>query len=196
VARVKIGLLGGTFDPPHIGHLILGQLALEQLSLDRVWLIPAGDPWRKVGRSVTDSRHRLAMARLAIADNAAFEVDDCEVTREGATYTVDTLRLLRNRRPGDELYLLLGEDALADIPNWKEPASLPDLVTIAVAPRRGTRVPALPFETSRVMHIDMPGVDLSSTGLRQRALRGESLRYFVPDAVAAYIEANRLYAAS
>jgi nicotinate-nucleotide adenylyltransferase len=190
---VKIGLMGGTFDPPHIGHLILAQLAQEQLKLDKVLFIPAGDPWRKADRAVTPAMHRLAMARLAIADNAAFEVDDCEVTREGATYTVDTLRLLRERRPSDELVLILGGDALADIPRWKDPAALPELAIIAVAPRRGTELPPLPFEASRVLHIDMPGVDVSSTELRQRAWQGESLRYFVPDTVVAYIEANGLY---
>jgi nicotinate-nucleotide adenylyltransferase len=190
---VKVGLLGGTFDPPHVGHLILGQLALEQLHLDKILFIPAGDPWRKADRKVTPALHRLAMARLAIGNNAVFAVDDCEVAREGATYTVDTLRLLREQRPGDELYLILGEDALADIPTWKEPAMLPDLATMAVAPRRGTQLPPLPFDATRVVRIDMPGIDVSSTELRERAIRGDSLRYFVPDAVLEYIEQQGLY---
>jgi nicotinate-nucleotide adenylyltransferase len=190
---LRIGLLGGTFDPPHAGHLILGQLALEQLHLDRVLFIPAGDPWRKSNRVVSEARHRLAMTRIAVGDNQAFVVDDCEVTREGATYTVDTLRLLREQHPGDELVLILGEDALADVPNWKEPASLPDLATIAVAPRRGSELPPMPFEVSRVVRVDMPGIDISSTELRERAKRGNSLRYFVPAAVEAYIQENELY---
>lgn len=190
---MRIGLLGGTFDPPHVGHLILGQLALEQLHLERVVFIPAGDPWRKSNRVVSAARHRLAMTRLAIGDNPAFDVDDCEVTREGATYTVDTLRLLREQHPGDELVLVLGEDALADVPNWKEPESLPVLSTVAVAPRRGTELPPLPFDASRVVRVDMPGIDISSTELRERARRGESVRYFVPDAVEAYIKDNELY---
>lgn len=190
---MKIGLLGGTFDPPHVGHLILGQLALEQLHLDRVLFIPAGDPWRKAHRTVTPAVHRLAMARLAIGDNQAFAVDDCEVSREGATYTVDTLRLLREQRPGDELFLILGEDALADVPTWKEPSMLPELATIAVAPRRGTNIPPLPFDAGGVVRIDMPGIEISSTELREKALRGESLRYFVPDAVEEYIKEYALY---
>jgi nicotinate-nucleotide adenylyltransferase len=192
---VRVGLLGGTFDPPHVGHLILGQLALEQLHLDQVLFTPAGDPWRKAHREVTPAIHRLAMARLAVGDNDAFVVDDCEITREGPTYTVDTLRQLRERRPEDDFFLVLGEDALADVPVWKEAVSLPELATVAAAPRRGTEMPPLPFDPSRVVRIDMPGIDISSTDLRERARRGESLRYFVPDAVAAYIEANRLYQA-
>ena len=190
---MKVGLMGGTFDPPHVGHLILAQLALEQLGLDKVLFIPAGDPWRKSDRRVTPSQHRLVMTQLAVGDNSAFEVDDCEIRREGATYTVDTLRYLREQRPGDELYLILGEDALADIPTWRDPEMLPELAIIAAAPRRGTQMPPLPFDIARVRRIDMPGIDISSTELRQRAARGESLRYFAPDAVVAYIEKNGLY---
>lgn len=190
---MRIGLLGGTFDPPHLGHLILGQLALDQLHLDEVLFIPAGDPWRKSNRVVSEARHRLAMTRLAVGDNSAFAVDDCELIREGATYTVDTLRLLREQHSGDDLVLILGEDALADLPNWKEPASLPDLATIAVAPRRGTELLPLPFDASRVVSVDMPGIDISSTELRERAQRGDSLRYFVAVAVEAYIRDNGLY---
>jgi nicotinate-nucleotide adenylyltransferase len=100
---VRIGVLGGTFDPPHIGHLILAEVAREQLKLDRVLFIPAGDPWRKADRSVTPAPHRLAMTRLAIADNEAFELDDCEVRREGPTYTTETLRELSARLPDDVL---------------------------------------------------------------------------------------------
>ena len=111
---MRVGVFGGTFDPPHVGHLILAEACREQLQLDKVLFIPAGDPWRKAGRDIAPAQHRLAMTRLAIESNNAFEVDDCEIVREGPSYSIDTLRLLRGRlTPKDELFLILGEDALA-----------------------------------------------------------------------------------
>ena len=192
---MRIGVLGGTFDPPHIGHLILAEVAREQLRLDSVFFIPAGDPWRKADRSVTPAIHRLAMTRLAIMDNEAFELDDCEVRREGPTYTTDTLRELRSRLSADDvLVFLAGQDALADMPYWKDPAGIAETAVIAIAPREGYEPPAgLPFDTSALLRIDMPFVDISSTSLRERAKRGLSLRYLVPPAVAAYIRENGLY---
>ena len=192
---MRIGVLGGTFDPPHIAHLILAEQAREQVALDEVWFIPAGDPWRKASRDVTPASHRLAMTRLAVEDATGFVVDDCEVRREGPTYTVDTLHELRERiGEDDELFLLLGEDALADIPNWHEPERLADYAYIVVAPREGAEGPeTLPFDPLRVVRIEMPYVAVSSTDLRARARLGRSLRFFVPPAVAAYIEDNELY---
>lgn len=192
---MRLGVLGGTFDPPHVGHLVLAELAREQLRLDRVRFIPAGDPWRKAHREVTPARHRLEMVRLAVADNAAFEVDDCEVMREGATYTVDTLRLLRAALgPADEVYFLVGEDALVDMAAWRDPAGIADQALIAVAPRDDVELPPnLPIDRDRVVRVDMPYIAISSTELRERARRGLSLRYLVPPAVEAYIRENRLY---
>jgi len=192
---VRIGFLGGTFDPPPLGHLILAESAREQLKLDRVLFIPAGDPWRKSDRKVTPAPHRLAMTRLAIADNEAFELDDREVRRAGPTYTVDTLRELRSRlHPDDILVFLAGQDALADMPLWKDPTGIAEAATIAVAPREGCAPPpGLPFDESALLRIDMPFVDISSTGLRERAKRGLSLRYLVPPVVEAYIRDKGLY---
>jgi nicotinate-nucleotide adenylyltransferase len=192
---MRIGVLGGTFDPPHIAHLILAEQAREQVSLDEVWFVPAGDPWRKASREVSPAAHRLAMTRLAIQGVSGFLVDDCEIRRTGPTYTVDTLRELRERIDGDdELFLLLGEDALADIPNWHEPERLADHAYIVVAPREGADgPPTLPFDPGRVVRIEMPYIAVSSTDLRARARLGRSLRFLVPAAVAAYIEENRLY---
>jgi nicotinate-nucleotide adenylyltransferase len=192
---MRIGILGGTFDPPHIAHLILAEQAREQVALDEVWFLPAGDPWRKANRDVTHSSHRLAMTRLAIEGVHGFVVDDCEIKRDGPTYTVDTLRELRARiDEDDELFLLLGEDALADVPNWHEPQRLADHAYIVVAPREGVSEPAmLPFDPMRVVRIEMPYVDVSSTDLRARARLGRSLRFFVPPAVLQYIEKNELY---
>jgi nicotinate-nucleotide adenylyltransferase len=192
---LRIGFLGGTFDPPHIGHLILAETAREQLKLDKVLFIPAGDPWRKADRRVTPATHRLAMTRLAIEDNAVFELDDCEARRQGPTYTVDTLRELRTRLQADDvLVFLAGQDALADMPHWKDPAGIAAAAVIAIAPRDGYEPPhGLPFDTSDLLRIEMPFVDISSTGLRERAKRGLSLRYLVPSAVEAYIRDKGLY---
>jgi len=190
----RVGVLGGTFDPVHVGHLILAEQAREQLRLDRVLFVPAGDPWRKAQRSVTPARHRLAMVRLAVAGNPAFEVDESEIRREGPTYTVETLRELRERlSPDDELFFIVGEDALADLPAWRDPAGIAALALIAVAPRQGVQAPALPFDASRLVRVEMPFVDISSTDLRERARAGRSLRYLVPDAVEAYIREKGLY---
>jgi nicotinate-nucleotide adenylyltransferase len=192
---VRIGFLGGTFDPPHIGHLVLAELAREQLGLAKVLFIPAGDPWRKADRDVSPSAHRLAMTRIATEGNEAFEVDDCEVRREGATYTVDTLHELRARlSPEDEVVFLAGEDALADMPRWKDPAGIAAAARIAIAPRSDAELPrGLPFDTSSLLRVEMPFIEISSTDLRERARKGLSLRYLVPDGVEAYVREHRLY---
>ncbi|MBI5948501.1 MAG: nicotinate (nicotinamide) nucleotide adenylyltransferase [Chloroflexi bacterium] len=207
-APPSIGLLGGTFDPPHIGHLVLGECARVQFGLDKVIFLPAGDPWRKTGLRTEDSglrtempspaEHRLAMVRLAVAGNPHFEVDDREVRRPGPTYTVDTLEEYRvpstEYRVGPALVLILGSDALADMPNWKDPDRIRALATLAVAPKPatadvdpglGTQYPALT--------IDMPPLAISSTVIRARVAAGKPIRYLVPEAVEAYIREHMLY---
>jgi len=191
---MKVGVMGGTFDPIHIVHLLLAETAREQLSLDRVLFMPAGDPWRKAGREITPASLRLEMVRRAIAGNTTFEADDREIRRQGATYTVDTLRELREELgEADELVLLLGDDALADLPHWKEPGELEKLATIAVAPRSGELPKDLPLDENALEQVDMPAMDVSSTDLREKARNGRSLRYLVPDGVIELIESNRLY---
>jgi nicotinate-nucleotide adenylyltransferase len=192
---MRVGVLGGTFDPIHVAHLILAEQAREQLVLDKVLLIPAGDPWRKADREITPAVLRLEMVQIATSGNPLFEVDAREVLREGATYSVDTLRELRGELDTeDDLFLILGEDALADLPNWKQPEALADYATIVVAPREGVELPAtLPFDPVTIERIDMPYLDVSSTDLRRRTRMGRSLRYLVPEPVRAYIEERGLY---
>jgi len=190
---MKIGILGGTFDPIHNAHLLLAEQAREQLGLRKVLFIPAGDPWRKAFRRVVPAKHRLVMTQLAVQDDPGFVVDDCEIAREGATYTADTLRDLHKRYAKDNLYLLLGEDALADLPFWREPEAIAEEASIVVAPRGGVVLPELPFDPERVIRIKMPYLEISSTDIRERAKAGRSLRYLVPDAVAAYIKEHKLY---
>jgi nicotinate-nucleotide adenylyltransferase len=172
---------------------LLAEQAREQLKLSKVLFIPAGDPWRKAFRQVIPARHRMAMTQLAVEGDKGFVVDDCEVKREGASYTADTLRELGKRFAKDELFLLLGEDALADLPFWREPESIAEQATIVVAPRGGVVLPDLPFDPDRVVRIKMPYQEISSTDIRERAKTGHSLRYLVPDAVAAYIKEHKLY---
>jgi nicotinate-nucleotide adenylyltransferase len=191
---VKLGILGGTFDPVHIGHLILAESAREGLGLDKVLFVPAGDPWRKASREVTPAKHRLRMVELAIAANEAFSVDAIEIERKGPSYTVETLQELRARFPEAEMYFLLGEDALADLPHWRDPAGIARLARIAVAPRiGGGEAVDLPFPRDRVLRIDMPHIGISSTWMRERAEKGLSLRYLTPASVVEYILENRLY---
>jgi nicotinate-nucleotide adenylyltransferase len=191
---MRLGVFGGTFDPVHQGHLILAEQAREQLHLDRVRFVPAGEPWRKAALEVSPAWQRLQMVRLAVEANAAFEVDDCEVVREGPSYTVDTLRLIkRGLSVTDELFLILGGDALADLPNWHDPAAIAAEAIIAVVPREGTVLSELPFSPDRLLRIEMPYIGISSTDLRERVHNGQTIRYLVPAAVEAYIREQRLY---
>jgi len=198
----RIAVFGGTFDPPHIGHLVLAECALVQFGCERVLFVPAGDPYRKSGtdtpenraaaapvvRTITPARQRVAMAKLAIAGNEAFAVDSRETERRGPSYTVETLREL-HAEGHEDLLFVLGSDALADLPNWREPAEIARLATIVVAekePGAGTGG----YEAVR-----MPMLRISSTEIRGRVKRGEPIRYLVPDAVEKYIREHKLYLA-
>ena len=196
---MRLGVLGGTFDPVHTGHLVLAEQAREQLRLDRVLWVPAGDPWRKAGEPVSLAEDRLVMVRLAIEGDDAFEVSTTELDRAGPTYTLDTLQQLRGEYAAEELFFLLGLDALADLPNWHKPAELIRLALLGVA-RRGDEQPRLaelerqmPGLEERVRWVEMPRLDISGTELRRRASEGRSLRYLVPPAVASYVREHGLY---
>ena len=192
----RLGVFGGTFDPPHVGHLALAECAREQLELERVVFVPAADPPHKQGRAKTPFAQRLTMTRLAVRGHAGFSVSDLEARRPGPSYTVETLRAMRRRYPRHELVLLLGADSLADLPGWRDPKTIVGLAHIAVAPRpmRAERGRPRPRGLgARVTRIDAPRLELSSSDLRARAKRGESLRYLVPDAVAAFVKRRGLY---
>ncbi len=199
MASVRLGVLGGTFDPVHIGHLALAEQARAQLELERVLWVPSGDPWRKTDRTVTPAKHRAAMVRLAIEGHTSYELCPLEIERSGPSYSVETLAELQRNEPGSELFFLLGLDALEDLPNWCEPTRLIELVTLAVAARGGRR-PAVeeldrlvPGLGRRVVWLEMPHLDVSATELRKLAAEGAGLGDRTPASVEAYIREHRLY---
>lgn len=184
----RVGVFGGTFDPPHLGHLAIAEWARERLGLDHVTFVPAGEPPHK-RRGVTAAPHRLAMTRLAVRGNRAFRVSSLEARRPGPSFTVDTLRELRRRDRATRLWLLLGEDSLDDFASWHAPEEILRLATLAVAGREGAGRRRRPPCT----WIGNPAIAISSSALRRRARAGRSLRYLVPDRVIAYLERHRLY---
>lgn len=191
--------LGGTFDPPHIGHLVAAEYARIQFGTERAVFLPAGDPYRKTrallpGRAddpPSPAEFRLEMLRMAIADNASFDVDEREIRRDGPSYTVDTLRELAGegvRRP----VFIFGPDAIADMPNWREPAEIQRLAVIAIAPKPGTTLDPSSIPAGAV-YVEMPPLDVSSTDIRRRVRAGLPIRYIVPSAVESFIRERRLY---
>jgi nicotinate-nucleotide adenylyltransferase len=195
---MRLGLFGGTFDPIHLGHLILAEQCREACALDRVWFVVAGAPPHKQGER-TAASHRLEMARIAIAGHPAFEVCDIETTRPGPHYSIDTLGAIHRDRPDDDLFFLIGADSLEDLPSWRDPAGISRLATIVVVNRPGIaeRAPdALPCfgpGTHPLQAVAIPPIGIASHDLRRRLAAGRSIRYLVPRGVEAYIEAQGLY---
>lgn len=197
-----LGILGGTFNPPHLGHLVCAQEALVQLGLDRVLLVPVHTPPHKEVLGDPGPGVRLELCRLAVGDDPRFEVSTIEIDRGGASYTVDTLRELDASRPGDSLTFIVGGDMARALPSWREPDAVLGLARLAVAEREGVlredvleQVRTIPGGEGRVVFFDMPRIDVSSTDVRRRAAAGRPVRYLVPDAVAEAIASRGLYAA-
>ncbi len=197
---MRVGILGGTFNPPHLAHLACAQEAHAQLALDRVLLMPAGEPPHKtVAPGDPSPLQRFELCRLAVAGDERFEVSAVELERAGRSYTADTLRLLHERAPEDELTFIVGGDMAASFPSWHEPETVLSLATLAVAERRGSKRDAIERALAplagaeRVRYFDMPRIDISSSELRERVAQGRPIRYLVPDAVADAIAAEGLY---
>lgn len=204
VVAGSIGVFGGTFDPIHFAHLAVAQEAAEVLGLERILFIPAGQPPHKLDRKISPAADRLAMVELAIEGNPRFAVDRLELEREGPSYTVDTLEALRSRRSAEaappDLTLILSSEAYLALPGWREPDRIVAQARLAVAPRDGypsadsaSLEPPIPGSEGRVTFLDGPRMRLSASELRARAASGRSVRYLVPDAVAAYIDDHGLY---
>lgn len=186
----RIGVFGGTFNPPHVGHLMIAEQAKETAQLKKVLFVPAFQPPHKIGREIIAPRHRLEMTRLAVKGNQGFEVSDVEIRQEGISYTVDTMRILRSGMPEAELFLILGADSLSEYDGWKEPAEIRALAQLLVYPRGNGPEPRIP---PQVELIRGPAIGVSSTDIRGRVARGQSIHYLVPAAVESYIRKHRLY---
>lgn len=194
---VRIGVMGGTFDPIHHGHLVAASEAHAAFELDEVLFVPTGQPWQKSDRQVTSGEHRFAMTSLATQSNDAFSVSRVDLDRDGPTYTVDTLRDLQAQQPEAELFFITGADALAAIMSWRDHETLFDVAHFVGCTRPGHVVDRemldrLPQE--RLSVLEIPALAISSTDCRERAQRGAPIRYLVPDSVVEYINEHDLYA--
>jgi nicotinate-nucleotide adenylyltransferase len=189
----RVGLLGGTFDPPHLGHLIVAEHVRDALDLDEVRLLVAGDPWMKA--DISPARHRVAMTRLVADADVALAIDDREVRREGPTYTADTLEELGEEEPGAAWFFLLGTDAAAKLGQWKRVEAALALATFVVVGRPGSDPALTDPLLEDVVRVDTPLVEISSTGIRERVRAGRSIRYLVPSSVERYVAEHGLYRA-
>ncbi|MEE8412961.1 MAG: nicotinate-nucleotide adenylyltransferase [Dehalococcoidales bacterium] len=198
---IKIGVLGGTFDPPHNGHITIAEEVMAQLGLTEVYFVPVGLPWLKDNLSISPAIHRIQMIRLAIADKPCWKLAALEVGRSGPSFTVDTIiELQAQLGAGDELFFILGWDNLSQLPLWREPSRLIQACTLVAVRRPGYSLPdldsleeAIPGLTKRLIVLDKPEIDISSTEIRQRVAQGLPIRHLVPEPVAAYIEEKGLY---
>jgi nicotinate-nucleotide adenylyltransferase len=188
---MKVGILGGTFDPIHIGHLIAASSVYEALNLDSVVFTPAGDPWQKRDRELSTGQQRLSMVKLAIADDSRFQASDIEINRSGPTYAIDTIRDWKIAHPDHELFWIVGSDALSGIPSWHEWEAFVNEVTIVAVNRVG-QSESVPFE---FISVDMPEVRISATELRDRFTNKLDTQYLVPKKVSDYIADQGLYQA-
>ncbi len=198
---MKIGIMGGTFDPIHIGHLIVAEQVRSSLELDKVIFMPAGEPWMKADRKITSAQHRVEMVRLAIAANPFFELSTIEIEHPGWTYTVDTLeQLSKDLDNGTRLFLLIGWDGLKNMPKWRSPYRISKIATLVTFPRPGVPEPdislleeSMPALSERIVRLDGPYIGISSTDIRERLSAGKSVRYLVPPEVDRYIVDQGLY---
>lgn len=189
----RIGIFGGTFDPPHVGHLVTAVNVRHALSLDRLLLVVANQPWQKVGtRSISAAADRLAMVRAAVDGVAGLEASSAEIDRGGDSYTADTLAELAAAHPGADLFLVLGADAAAGLPTWERADEVRDLARLVVVDRPGARSAQVPVGW-RWDHVEVPRLEVSSTELRARACDGRPLDYLLPRDVITCVRERRLY---
>lgn len=196
----RVGVFGGAFDPPHASHRLIVESALAQVRLDQLLVVPTGHAWHK-SRPLSDAEHRVAMARLAFSDLPGVRVDTREIAREGASYTIDTLRALQAEQPHAELFLIIGQDQAQALDKWRESEQVVALATICVAERADPLIATTRFDPpdglrERFLQLQLPVSDTSATDIRHRASTGQSIVPLVCDAVARYIVLHRLYQAT
>ncbi len=197
----RLGIMGGTFDPIHYGHMVAAETARDELGLDHVLFIPSGSPPHKVERQITDSALRYEMVRMSIQSNAHFMVSAMEIEREGPTYTIDTLRILQELFPEQELFFITGTDALKELLTWREPEEVIRMAKIVGVSRPGYDSQGLmenilakyPFSERRISLLEIPALAISSTDIRDRVSGKKSIRYLLPDEVLLFIEQNHIY---
>ncbi|HET9642939.1 MAG TPA: nicotinate (nicotinamide) nucleotide adenylyltransferase [Burkholderiaceae bacterium] len=194
----RIGLFGGSFDPPHNAHVAMARLARDHLALDELRLIPAGDPWQKSDRQLAPAADRLAMLRLAFEDEPGIVIDESELKRSGPSYTIDTIEQLQSRPDlaGAQLFLVIGQDQYANLHTWHRWPDILRLATLAVAGREGEAprpAPQLAAVTHRMVPLPLPPMPVSATAIRSRATEGDHIDEMVPPPVADYIEHTHLY---
>lgn len=198
---MNIGVLGGTFDPVHNGHLMVAEEAKTRLNLAEVIFVPAGQPWLKTDRVITPAEHRLQMLQLALADKPGFKLSTMEIERDGPSYTIDTISELQGQlNAEDELFFILGWSSLAELPQWRDAPRLIQTCYLVAAPRPGASRPnlkaleaSIPGISQRVMLLDKPYIHVSASEIRDRVARGLSVRHLVPEPVNRYIKEHKLY---
>lgn len=191
---MDIGLFGGSFNPPHVAHLIVAEIARDQYGFEEVWWIPNATPPHKSSESLAAVEHRVAMTRRVVAENPAFRLCTIEIERAGVSYTVETLRTLQDQYPDTDFGLLLGSDSLDQFATWHEPEEIADRVPLVVYKRPGViEEVAAPQFANHVRFVSAPVMEVSGTEIRSRRRAGRSIRYLVPDPVRAYIEEHDLY---
>ncbi|MED3561901.1 nicotinate-nucleotide adenylyltransferase [Bacillus xiapuensis] len=185
----KVGILGGTFDPPHYGHLIIANEVLSALHLDEIWFMPNQEPPHKQKTQSIENHDRIKMLNLAIEDNSAFKIETIELERTGPSYTVETVKLLNLRDPDHQFFFIIGADMIEYLPKWNKIDELIELVEFVGVERPNyshlTKYP--------IQYVDVPAVDVSSSMIRERLKKGWSIRYLLPDSVIRYIEEKQLY---
>lgn len=198
----KYGIMGGTFDPIHMGHLFVAEEIRTKLNLDKIIFVPTGNPPHKDGRRITDAKHRFLMTLLATATNSNFEVSDIEVNREGISYTIDTIKAFREKcKDSAEFYFITGADALLELSTWKNIVELLNLCKFVAATRPGFKFSEMETEIERlekkykreIYAISVAALQISSTDIRERIRDGRNVKYFIPDTVKNYIDRNGLY---
>lgn len=197
----RVGIMGGTFDPIHYGHLLLAQTAIETHHLDEILFIPSGTPWLKDSSQVLDKKTRVSMTGIAIEDNPNFALSTIEIDREGNSYSYETLEILKEKNPGNCYYFILGADSLLEIEKWKNPHRLMKSCTLLTAVRDDCDMDALKKQIFYLQEtygavveiLPMKRIDISSTDIRQKIREEKSIRYLLPDAVMEFIEKNHIY---
>ncbi|MFM1957604.1 MAG: hypothetical protein RLZ41_1003 [Actinomycetota bacterium] len=191
MSKIRLGVMGGTFDPIHYGHLVAASEAASAFELDKVLFVPTGEPWQK--QTITDAEHRLAMTKLAIDGNSLFEISTVDVRRAGPTYTLDTLRDIHESNPEADVFFITGADSIAQIDSWKDSSQIWPLAHFVGVTRPGHSLEVPKSAAGEVSLLEIPALAISSTDIRARVESGKPIDYLLPNSVIDYIHANHLY---